>query len=562
MKIKPKPSSRQATPLPSREGLGVGLFPSREGLGVGLLSLLLLTGCYSDQGNYDYHELDAVVIDTTGTGMQADYSITRFDVLDLNPSVIFNGKQVTDDSGAPLSYQWTIFSASSGAGTSNVIDTLSNERHLNTVINRTAGNYYVQLVVTNNNDGLRQFFRVGVNVSEAFDGGWMVFYERADAPGYSDLALILNPWTKSNVTTDRCYVNLFELTNGKRLQGRPIRCYDIAMSLAANNYVGLCTDYTLVGVTDTNIEQAMAFEHFFNKAPSTMAPSWYSHHGNGGVSGYSAEVLINDNKVYTNTYFNSASGERETHFGLPKFDDGVGQLAAWNAELPNQLSYSVIVYDQTNQCFRYSAFGQPQLETFGAQDPALAAFDINNTGMTLLMGDWGVGEQRLVPHDYLLMAKGDERKLAVANFSSSNPDDKNIGLGLYDMTTLCPQVTQATSMAASNIGSYIYYAAGNTLYNFAYDSGLPATAAWTAPSADEVITCVRIMKYYNNIYALNMMPSADDLLHIATWNATTQQGHLYQYRINTASGILDTSASYDYIIPGRVKDMAWKFSMQ
>ena len=522
---------------------------------------MAMSSCYSDLGNYDYHDLDEVRIETEGTDIQAEYAIQRFDTLELSPDVYFNGQRVVNDSDAPLTYQWTIFSAVTGVGVSNVVDTLGHERCLKAPIIRTGGNYYVQLVVTNQNDGIRQFFRVGVTVSEAFDGGWMVFYERADRPGYSDLALVFNPWTKTNVTVDRAYKNLYELTNGAPLQGRPIRCFDIAMSLGANNYVGLCTDYTLVCVTDIAIELAMSFNNFFNQAPARMAPSWYSHHGNGGVSGQCSEVLINDNKIYTNTYFNSATGERESRFGIPKFDDGVGELAPWNAELPNQLNYGIVVYDQTNERFLYSAYESAQLETFAEQSP-MAAFDVNHTGMKLLMGDWGVGQQRLQPYDYLLMSKGSERKLAVANFSTTTPDNTGIGIGLYDMTSLCPQVNQATSIAASNVGSFLYYGAADKVYNFAYDSGLQATVAWQAPSADEEVTCVRIMKYYNTIYSTSMMPSCDEVVHIATWNEQRQTGHLYEYRINTASGDLDRTTSYDYVIPGKVKDMAWKFSMK
>ena len=98
-----------------------------------------------------------------------------------------------------------------------------------------------------------------------------------------------------------------------------------------------------------------------------MAPSWYGHHGNGGMSGQNSEVLINNNKVYTNLYYNSASADRESQFGVAKFADGMGELAAWNAELPATLNYGVIVYDQTNKCFRYTAFESARFEAFGEQ---------------------------------------------------------------------------------------------------------------------------------------------------------------------------------------------------
>ena len=531
------------------------------------LTLLAATACYEDKGNYDYHELETVAIDTTNTGIQSEYAIMRFDTLHLEPRIYFEGRQVTEDNPAPLDYLWSIYSAATGVGSSTLIDTLGTERLLNNAIGRSGGNYYVQLTVTNRNDGIRQFFRVHVAVSEVFDGGWMVFYERADRPGFSDLALIYNSWTKLNVNYNRFYTNLYEATNGEPLQGRPIRCLDIAVSLASgNNYVGLCTDYTLVGASENGIEKALEFQEFFHEAPANMRPTWYGEHGSGVMSGQSSEILINDNAIYTNTYSFSATEGRTTKFGVAKFADGIGTLAPWNAEIPNTLNYGVVVYDQTNQQFRYAGYNSAQLEHFAAQDPTVAAFDVNNTGMDFVMGDWGKGTSQgvgLRPYEYIIMAKGTERYLAVANFSGTTPADNNIGIGLYPMNNLCPKVEQATSIAASHVGNFIYYSAGNTVYNFAYDSQQPATEAWTAPSADEEVTCVRIMKYYHGtIYGYGLVPRSDNLVHIATWNEKTQEGHLYQYLINPASGILDTTRSFDYPIPGKVKDMAWKFSMQ
>ena len=532
-----------------------------------LSSILFLTACYEDKGDYDYHELDQVTIDTTATGMQSEYALMRYDTLHLEPNVYFNGQLVDDSGNYPLDYEWTIFSATTGAGSSTVSDVIGTERILDTPITRTGGNYLVQLVVTNRNDGIKQFFRIPVAVSEVFDGGWMVFYERADRPGYSDLALIYNPWTKLNVNYNRLFTNLYEVTNGEPLQGHPIRCFDIAVSLASgNNYVGLCTDYTLVGVSENGIEKALEFNDFFHEPPATMAPTWYGEHGSGVMSGQSSEVLINDNHIYTNTYSFSATEGRNTKFSIPKFDDGIGELAPWNAEVPQTLNYGIVVYDNTYHKFRYAGYNQAQLEEFGPQDLNIAAFDVNNTGMDFVMADWGRGTSQAValrPYDHIIMERGNERFLALTNFSSSYPTDPNIGVGLFPMNELCPDIDKLTTMASSHVGSFIYYGAGNKVYNFAYDSRQPATEAWTAPSADEEVTCVRIMKYYHGtIYGYRMVPQADNLVHIATWNEQTQQGHVYEYLINPASGILNTDRCYDYAIPGKVKDMAWKFSMQ
>ena len=531
------------------------------------VALVAFQSCYDDKGNYDYHDLESVVIDTVGAGIQQEYSIMRFDVLHLSPKIYFEGQLVDDKSNVPLTYEWTIFSATTGVGSSTVSDVIGTERELNAEISRTGGNYLVQLVVTNQNDGIKKFFRVPVAVSEVFDGGWMVFYERADNPGYSDLALIFNPWTKLNVNYNRSFVNLYEAANGEMLKGKPVRCFDIAVSLASgNNYVGLCTDYTLVGASENGILKALEFNDFFHDPPAEMKPIWYGEHGSGVMSGQSSEVLINGNSIYTNTYSFSATEGRNTKFGVPKFSDGIGELAPWNAEVPNTLNYGIVVYDQTNKCFRYAGYNQAQLEEFGPQDLDIAPFDVNNTGMTFVMADWGRGTSMgagLRPYDYIIMENETGRYLAVTNFSSSTPSDPNIAVGLYPLNDLCPGIKEATTMAASHVGSFIYYASGSKLYDFAYDSNQPASEVWQAPSSDEQITCVRIMKYYHGtIYGFGLVPRSDNLIHIATWNEKTQQGHLYEYLINPASGVLNTTSYYDYDIPGKIKDMAWKFSMQ
>ena len=57
-----------------------------------------------------------------------------------------------------------IYSATTGVGANQVIDTIGYHSVLDTVITRTGGAYYVQLAVTNRNDGIRQFFRTMVTV--------------------------------------------------------------------------------------------------------------------------------------------------------------------------------------------------------------------------------------------------------------------------------------------------------------------------------------------------------------------------------------------------------------
>ena len=41
---------------------------------------VLCWSCYDDKGNYDYHDLDEIVIDSSGGLIQANYSISRLEI--------------------------------------------------------------------------------------------------------------------------------------------------------------------------------------------------------------------------------------------------------------------------------------------------------------------------------------------------------------------------------------------------------------------------------------------------------------------------------------------------
>ena len=49
-----------------------------------IVASLGLWSCYDDKGNYDYHDLDEIVIDSSGGLIQANYSISRLEILELS----------------------------------------------------------------------------------------------------------------------------------------------------------------------------------------------------------------------------------------------------------------------------------------------------------------------------------------------------------------------------------------------------------------------------------------------------------------------------------------------
>ena len=52
-----------------------------------LTGILFLTGCYDDKGNYDYKEINDIVIDTVGFKMT--YTVLQYENLQIDPTVAF-----------------------------------------------------------------------------------------------------------------------------------------------------------------------------------------------------------------------------------------------------------------------------------------------------------------------------------------------------------------------------------------------------------------------------------------------------------------------------------------
>lgn len=499
-------------------------------------------GCYDDKGNYTYTEITEVRIDTAELGILPAYAISRFDTLTIAPDIYYDGMLVNYDESTPLEYLWTIYAATTGSGIDYTVDTLGRTRVLKAEISRAPDVYYVRLTVKNKENGLETYFYVQCNVEgDISEGGWMVLYERADMPGYSDVGLVVNSFTKKNLIQDREYWNLYGSSNGGPLEGAPVRISHTINSMP-NDLVVMVTEKSLAGLNKSTFTQEMTFSDFFYEAPETQSLSAYIQAGPMSTG----ETLVNDNKLYYKT------GNRTVLLGVPMMGD-YGELSPWLCLFHRTLS--VVAYDQTNHCFLYVPYNDVTLTNFTTQSSD-AAFDVNDTGSELLFGDWGRSY-----YEYLLMKDSSSYHLAVADFYTSTTATVNVGKGWYDMTS-SPGISNVSSMAASYTGLYVIYGSGNSVYNFQYSTGNPAEVLWTAPSEDEEVTCVRLQKYdYIIFMTYGYLPNANSILHISTWNEKTKEGKLYQYAVNPASGTLEDDCRI-YTVPGKVKDMGWKYVLE
>ena len=328
-------------------------------------------------------------------------------------------------------------------------DTLSTTPQIDAEITTLAGTYTLQLTVTQRETGVEQYFSMQCLVEESITAGWMLLYERADQPGTSDAGLVVNPLVKKNITTaqEREFWDLYSASNQEPLQGTPIRIMRPIISLTSGTDPVTClTSKELVNVNNATFQKTADFEDFFYTAPSTQAAIWI-----GTASRMmNRQVLINDNKVHTVNYSMMVGGGN--YMGDAKRGN-YGELAAWGSDVTRM--NEAVVYDQTNGCFLHIVQYTDDIIPFAAQSPT-AKFDVNNVNATIIAADWGRGSgSPMDAYDYLLMANGSNRYLAIANFNGA-ATDTNVGVGWYDITT-SPGSAEATTIAAAMNGEYVLY---------------------------------------------------------------------------------------------------------
>ena len=165
--------------------------------------------------------------------------------------------------------------------------------------------------------------------------------------------------------------------------------------------------------------------------------------------------------------------------------------------------------------------------------------------------DWG-----LTNYEYNIMGSGTNTYLMVANFMGTT---NNVGLKKIDMST-SPEAQNASTMATAFVGQYVLYGASSKVYLFKYNSGLPAELAWSAP-AGETVTCVRLQKFYYPAFQLAILPNANKVVYIATWNESTKTGKVYSYLIDPSNGTIDKTSERITEGYGKIRNMSYKWNL-
>lgn len=504
-----------------------------------LTGMAMLSSCSKDKGNYDYKKLDIVTIDVTD--VPASYSRLRFEKLNISPKVIYKGEVVNlaKPQFPELKFSWEMYTSQLSR---DIVErhTLSDSIALDVDLTQRELFWEVLYTVTNTLTNVKATSKFSLAITPALAEGWMVLYER---DGNTDVGLITNnEISKNAVATEKTFLDIYTASNGAPLKGTPGSIsYSYANLAARKIYLQSSQEVSMVNL-NTFVKVFDFNQGLFWAKPAVAAPLLFK------ATEGRKEWLINNNRVHTIDYTTIAQGDRA--FSDP-LGGTYGTLAPWMAISPAPLDG--VFYDQTNKKFLKIILRGTEVVPFTAVQTA-AAFDVNNVGMELLMGDMGWNNW-----EYTVMKdNGGKHWLLSANFKAG--DAINIGKAKYDMSS-CPEIANVNSVTAGTLGEIFYYSANNHLYQFKYIQGATAQL-WTAP-AGEVVTNISLQKYYNSNRALAAVYDPKNyckILYIATYNEATKIGTVYQMGVNETSGAILPGTEKKYTGFGKIKAMSWKMN--
>ena len=506
-----------------------------------IVASLGLWSCYDDKGNYDYHDLDEIVIDSSGGFIQANYSISRLEILEIPLKVYYEGKLVngSETQFPDLEFNWVVYQQ----GTETPIadrDTIAKQIELKIPVDLDERQWELVFTVLNKRTDIRTFMKFGLKVNSGLSEGWMVLYEK---DGKTDVGLITNKLIAPDVTKEQEWVDIYSAYNHESLAGKPLRLF--YSMVTKPEVVMIVSDKDMVAVDPLSFNKLYAFEDLFWTAPEVKAPNYYMSFFN------KREFLLNDGKAHAVNFSTSGSNRTNLFFGVP-CTGNYGELANWCASMST--AYSGVVYDQTAQRFMCVKSNRTEVSTLPDQAEGVA-FDCNNVGMELVMSDYGRNN-----YEYILMKEGENHYyLLIADFCGFMTQS-TIGVGKYDMMN-CKGVTEGiTSVTAGYKGEIFYYAAGNGVYLYDYKvSNASGDPVWEAPDG-ETVTCVRLQKYQGTGLMVKVPVNDCEILYIATYNESTGNGTVYQLKVNPSSGAVDKSSQKEFSGFGKIKDMGWKMN--
>ncbi|NML21580.1 hypothetical protein HHL16_11885 [Pseudoflavitalea sp. G-6-1-2] len=469
-------------------------------------SMLLISACYKDHGNYSYAEGEKITIE----GVDAMYDrVALVDRLSLKPTVRSN------DPNAAFSYWWGIYEPDA----MGKIDTISHEHQLDYLITQRSKEYTLVFGVKNENTGVGKTVSTVLNVTTQFTRGWYVMKHK---DGFTDLDLFFTPQSIAPATK---LENVLMLGNNQKVEGQGT-LFGFAQSYPVetdgqvfNNKVLFVQADKGMAVVDINtMKIANTMNSLFYETPAAIRPSAICNDMSG-------TYLLNDGAMHTMLY--------EGIFGSKKMRDNKNtpyRLSRYFL-IDNNSYISPLFFDELSSSFVSGSTYTPTLKVVNDYGATQMPASKNNKEL-LFMGLKAVGSP--LAGTAVLRDKTDPALRIITNISSYGTivTLKNDTIPVTAKVNLAEHY--AMIMGEENM---LYFSVGNEVWSRNLSNGTEQLQY--AAAAGEQISFIRHRKY-----AGPAIPSEQPFYYNYMLIGTTANGRYKIHAFKKSSGNLASTPDF------------------
>ncbi|MCS3796841.1 PKD-like family lipoprotein [Niastella sp. OAS944] len=450
------------------------------------ITAVILAGCYKDKGNYDYRDINQVVLNT-----DSDTVIVILPApLKVNLSL-----QQTIPGNQGFSFEWVLYPTGGVPATRRTIGITQN---LEAVITELPGTYYLMLYAKDRSTGVEYQKRLYISVLTAYSEGWLVVEENN---GQCDLSMI--------TPADTIFRNIYSQANeGAKLPAGTRRIPEIKTNRGEQK-IFILSPADMVQANYSDLVKISGFSGFFWQAPAVPKPQEYFVNGDD-------EVMLNNGLPYGRTLVSSGTNK----LNLPP--DGKYYMAPFEIY---SSSIGYLLYDNISQSFFRLDLNTMNLVPFTTPTTS-QSFYLNSIGKRLLYA----GINTTTQYNAIFKNNNNDSLFAYV----FNPTSASPAINRYDGLS-APGLLNAHLFVGSRKLPHLYYAFNNSIYKLDIQAKT-ATVIYSFSAGTEITA----MKMYRN-----MKTSADvnnnNLIAIATYE--NGEGKVYYFPLAATGNFINNTYS-------------------
>jgi hypothetical protein len=501
------------------------------------ISLLLISSCYKDLGNYNYVDINEV----TFTGIASSYNVMKdIDTLKINPVINMTDGDINDESR--FQYIWLAVKAYATK------DTIGKTRNLAYPVKLNPDTYEFYLKVVDKKTDIVWTAKSSLVIGTAYTKGIMLIGENKESKTQVQmLAMVKDTVLFPDMLKDNGLPDMTGpldiIHTGYNSNDKYIKLW--VLSTSGSYFIDRLTQKATIANNFKSLTyMATPVSEALN--PIEIVPRIKDKAGNSGGNSYRVVVCSNGWIFMTylllngGDYYTEPINREESNYNLilkakPYIFYG---LNTWN---------NFVWYDQTNERFMRVASSIATTSVVIPDAPGeIFPWNQSGTGRTLVYGENTLNTDGGATGgiSFAIMKDGAGNAFIYKFYASTGVEKR----GFYQVKSIAPGFANAKFYAFSSKRTVVFYVYNNTLYAYDYNTG--NEKIYTLLSGGDEITMLK---------ADTQMEPSTNPIYIATYNATTG-GTLQKYSVGTNPDVVtitaDPKAKWSGLV--KLKNMSWR----